>query len=1268
LRTVLTVLAILLISALTAALVGPYFVDWSEQRSAVEAQLSRVLGQRVKVQGSIDLKLLPSPYIILNQIEIADPKTGGVLFSCDEMELALGLTSLARGQFRFTEASFDRPTINLARGPDGGVRLPKLELAARSDSIAFDKVVVRDGRVRIAGADGAGEIGIEGIDLEAEADSLLGPFKGSGLTPGPGDAKLAFRFATGAVEGANLRFKATVDGGAGLPHSEFDGAMTFALASPTSGATAAGYSGAASFSGLIKGAQPPTPWRASGALKADLRGAFLDNLDVRLGPEERALTAEGSARAEFGATPRASVILSAKQLNFDALLRAQGEDSASPAQAFEALSAALAGFEIESGPAMSLSLDLSTPAAILGGDTIADVSLSLMAGPGAPIAAKLEASPPGRSHILASGAIDLGPAPGFKGHVDTQIGETQRLRDWLTLGTPELNARFEAIGEILPYRSASAIGDVDLSAAGFVARNLSLVLERSTFTGTLALTRAVGAERGRMFMDLQTDSLDLDSLPNIGASGDFLGGNDLSLALDARALRIARLGEGQVEGGSLTLKLTKQGDDVRLDRLSIADLGGASVEVNGAIDAKGRWLSAKIDAARLRDFALLIRRVAPGPLSEMLLDRSGALSPAKLAFNAQSSGQAGNVAAPPDSLTVQGVAGVTRVSAKLDRVAGDPSALNATLSLDAPDAPPLLRQFGLPALSLAGLGRGHIGASVHGRWGEDLAGEVVASLAGAELAWHGRLSPRASEDSPLFEGSGNLTTGNATPILAVLGFAAPDSTFVVPTDLGAVLTWRGDQLSFSQLQGTLGRARLGGNLTYRPAPPEPLPSIPTDPDVTLAQSVAGGNSTAPAPQVAGALTVDRLGLSALMGLALGAPQPAKSGSLWSDAKFSAALANPPSADIALKIAAVDIADNLLAHDASLRLKVGRGLVSLDDLSMNIAGAALAGRATIRRDGPNASLSGQLSIEPIAFDRPSFAGQISGSMDFAGTGQSAGGLVAGLAGTGQVRLMGARIPHLDQGALGRIVEKAQSPDYAIDQTNINHALDLELNKQALRAVDATSPASLTAGVVRLGPFEARDPKDHAALQASFDIHSFVLEIRTAFSESQTKKFWSGAPPAITVIMKGPIEAPDREIDASLLVAGLSAQAIARETERIADLDSDIRERAFFNRRLKAGQFMRRRELELETYAIEQARLKSEADRRRVEAETFKADEEKRKAVAPGPPTAPAPTAPLPIPDDPLQSSNSLPPILQPPVPRPRPPNAPQPNDPTAGGLY
>jgi uncharacterized protein involved in outer membrane biogenesis len=1263
LRTALTVIALLLISALTAALIGPYYVDWSKQRPMVEAQLSHVLSERVAVKGAIDVKLLPSPYITLNQVEISDPKTGAILFSCNEMELALGLTSLARGQFRFTQASFDHPTLDLASESDGGIVLPKLDLAKHSESIAFDKVAVRNGRVRIMRADGVAESSVDRIDLDAEADSLTGPFKGSGRAPGFGGATLAFNFATGAIEGANLRFKATVDAGGEAPRSEFDGALVLAGPTSTSGVAAVGYSGAATFSGMIRSAEAPTPWRASGALKADLRSASLDNLEVRVGPEDRALAANGSAEIAFGATLRASATLAAKQLNFDALLRGEGEDSASPAKAYGALGAALAGLEFEGGPPVALSFDIAAPAVILGGDTIADATLSIAADPGAPIALKLEVSPPGRSHILATGAVDIGPAPDFKGRIEMQIGDAQRLRDWLTLDAPDLRARLAGIHEVLPYRSISAIGDMDLSATGFVARNLNLVLERSTFTGTLALTRAVGVERGRMFMDLQTDSLDIDTLPNVGASGDLLGDIDLSLALDAHAIRVARIGEAQVESGSLTLKLTKQGDDIKLDRLSIADLGGASVEANGASEAKGRWLSAKMDAARLRDFALLVRRVAPGPISEMLVDRSGALSPAKLTFNAQSS-PSGSAADATDSLTIQGSAGVTRVDAKLDRVAGDAGALNATLSLDAPDAAPLLRQIGLPALSLAGQGRGHLGGSLHGRWADGLDGDISASLAGAELVWRGRFSSKALDaDSALFSGAAGIKATNATPLLAVLGIAAPDATAVIPVDLSAGTIWRGERLSLSQLQGMVGRARFAGDLTYAPAPAQPAPAIPVDPDVALAQAVAGENSAAATPQLEGALSVDRLSLAALGGLALGAPQPIKAGALWSDAKFSAGLANPPSTDIAIKIGALDVADNLSGHDARAHLKLTRGLVSLDDLSMTIAGGALSGRTTIRRDGPNASLSGQVSIEPIAFDRPNFAGRVSGSMDFASTGQSANALVAGLAGNGQIRIGGARIPHLDQGALGRIVEKAQSPDYAIDQTNIGRALELELNKQALRIADVDAPASLTAGIVRVGPFETRDARDDALLRASFDLRSLILEIRVAFTELQIPKYWSGGPPAVNVVLKGPIDASTREVDSELFVAGLAAESIARETDRIAALESDIRERAFFNRRLKAGQFMRRRELELEAYAAEQARLKSAEDRRRVEAEILKADGDRRKAATPELPPTPAPSSN----DAARAPADASPPLPQPP-PAPRPPSASQQPDPTASGLY
>ena len=73
---------------------------------------------------------------------------------------------------------------------------------------------------------------------------------------------------------------------------------------------------------------------------------------------------------------------------------------------------------------------------------------------------------------------------------------------------------------------------------------------------------------------------------------------------------------------------------------------------------------------------------------------------------------------------------------------------------------------------------------------------------------------------------------------------------------------------------------------------------------------------------------------------------------------------------------------------------------------------------------------------------------------------------------------------------------------------------------------------------------------------------------------------------------------REIDDAMLVAGLAAQAIARESDRIATLEADLRERAYFNRVSKAEQFMARREAEIAEFDA-QARLKFEADRDRVE---------------------------------------------------------------------
>jgi hypothetical protein len=171
----------------------------------------------------------------------------------------------------------------------------------------------------------------------------------------------------------------------------------------------------------------------------------------------------------------------------------------------------------------------------------------------------------------------------------------------------------------------------------------------------------------------------------------------------------------------------------------------------------------------------------------------------------------------------------------------------------------------------------------------------------------------------------------------------------------------------------------------------------------------------------------------------------------------------------------------------------------------------------------------------------------------------------------------------------------------------------------------------------------------------------------------------------------LEAPKRQIDVSSLSAALAAQAIARETDRISTMEADIRERAFFNRRLKGERLMDRRQQEIQDWEVEQARLKGQAERLRsledaekaAEAEATrkateaaaaqKADEDKRAVDGVDPAKdgeggqsrkAPFASAPAPKSDE-VGANGPVPPA---PTPPPRPKARPTQVDPAPGKLY
>ena len=255
-----------------------------------------------------------------------------------------------------------------------------------------------------------------------------------------------------------------------------------------------------------------------------------------------------------------------------------------------------------------------------------------------------------------------------------------------------------------------------------------------------------------------------------------------------------------------------------------------------------------------------------------------------------------------------------------------------------------------------------------------------------------------------------------------------------------------------------------------------------------------------------------------------------------------------------------------------------------------------------------TLTGAVALD-LSRSTSRISGRIGAALDFASTGRSPAALVNGLAGSGTVTFAGAALARSDPTALDRVVAKAQTPDAPLDETNVSFAFGNELNRAPLAIPDGSAPLSLSAGVRRSDQSKSpRDGGDEALTRRSRSAHTNDTEARfTLTSSASGLKFWSGAPPSAGVTVDNALDAPKRQIDVSTLSAALAAQAIARESDRISTMEADIRERAFFNRRLKGERLMDRRRQEIQDWEVEQTRLKGQVERLRSLEEAEKAAE-------------------------------------------------------------
>src|SRR5579883_1313654 len=92
--------AIGLILVLVAALVAPLFVDWGRYRAAFETEISRLTRLHARIDGPIDVRLLPTPTLKLQEIALGRPDAP-VRVRAEALRIELALGALMRGQFFF---------------------------------------------------------------------------------------------------------------------------------------------------------------------------------------------------------------------------------------------------------------------------------------------------------------------------------------------------------------------------------------------------------------------------------------------------------------------------------------------------------------------------------------------------------------------------------------------------------------------------------------------------------------------------------------------------------------------------------------------------------------------------------------------------------------------------------------------------------------------------------------------------------------------------------------------------------------------------------------------------------------------------------------------------------------------------------------------------------------------------------------------------------------------------------------------------------------
>lgn len=1139
-----------LVIALLAALVGPFFVDWTAYRATFETEASRLLGHQVVVAGKTDARLLPTPMLTFDDVRVGDED--GPSLRVKNFQTRIELMPLFSGEVRIIDMTLDEPEVSVAIQEDGTLDwiAQKVEPDAQDLSFVFDAVSIRRGRFILDDRRNDRQMILDDVNASLSARSLAGPYKieGSGLFDG---VRYSAIVATGVMDDQGLRSKVSLLSAAHPVTLALDGQINRTE-------NQLRYNGRFDLKGLPMGAHqtssnPEPDWTSRGSFDMTADGFRVADFSVTFGSEDEAdaYSLSGAGSLSYAGRPRLDAVLTSRQIDLDRVLGGGPDDPVDVAGVLSFLGEKTRTF---AWPRIDGKIGFDVPGIVVAGDLIQGMQFDLSLTDDQVIVDTAEGRLPGGTDLRLSG-LAVSDTFLFEGPMRLSTNQPDVLLNWLGLPVEQgLTGR--------PKDPLNVEGTLSLGQSEWTLDDFTLKSGATALKGRIH--HAAGPEK-MLDLDVQTKSVRLDLLTTLGhlLKGDETNGTVEKTGSVKAVFKAGEITSDQVTASGVDIAVAYNGTDLSFERLKISDLAGTSLSGGGQLrslfsEPRGT-MSLDIKARRFSGtIAFLEAAGLSGPIVDRLRIAEPALRDIDLSLSANAEAEAGETRLTGQ---VRGQVGETEVSLDAFAQGGFAKLVDADWAISAdmanPRSLPLLRQLGLDVVPVEPGGASSATLAFDGVPSDGGALKADLAFGSVALALDGTAS--LQQGDPGFDGTISLRGPDILPLAFTLGQILPGyAAMSLPSDLTAGVALDGYKFTFSGIKGRLADQEVAGVL---------------EADFSREQPKLSGRFEVPVANLAvlgSSLLGDGLSFTPL------------SDPVWPEAVFGDGLAGAVTLDLDLKADQLIVTETQRLANVELEMRYRPASLSPASLSLVLAQSSFAGGSLtgqIQIDRPDAALRTDMQMQLTGAraeellwsssqtERPLVEAGLTISAQLSSEGRSLSGLIANLGGEGTFNLADGILQQLNPSAFG-LVMRAVDGGVEIDDQRLQRLFSGHLDSGSLQFSRGSGTFSVSNGVLRSRNVSF-DTKERATTFASgqLDLRDLTLESTWTLSVDSGVDAVAGGRPEVSLVFSGDARQPERSIDLSTFVGFLTIRAFEQEVQEIERLQDDILERDYLSRQLR-----------------------------------------------------------------------------------------------------